>query len=191
MLIGRYPAVLDANVLHPAFLRGAMLWFAAERLYQPHWSATILAEWRSSVARRFPDMVAEKLDNQQRMMSDAFPDALIDGYDAIVEALKLPDQMDRHVLAAAIVGKCSGIVTANVKHFPTAEVGAFNIDVIHPDDFIVNIIDLDQDRALEACRQHRAAMTTSNISAADFLARYELAGLIQAHGRLKPHIGLL
>lgn len=38
MLVGRYSAFLDANVLHPAFLRGALLWFADARLLRPVWS---------------------------------------------------------------------------------------------------------------------------------------------------------
>jgi hypothetical protein len=44
MLIGRYSAFLDANVLHPPFLRAALLWFADERLLRPVWSADVLAE---------------------------------------------------------------------------------------------------------------------------------------------------
>ena len=29
MLVGRYSALHDVNVLHPAYLRGALLWFAS------------------------------------------------------------------------------------------------------------------------------------------------------------------
>jgi predicted nucleic acid-binding protein len=191
MLIGRYPALLDANVLHPAFVRAALLWFAEERLFQPHWSPTILEEWRRSVVRRFPEVPAEKLDAQEAAMNDAFPDALIEEHECIIDALKLPDPDDRHVLAAAIVGRCSGIITCNLKHFPDDVAAKFKIEIVHPDDFIVNIIDLDPDRAKAAARRHREAMAKSAISPADFLKRYEAAGLIQAHGRLKAHVDLL
>ena len=83
MLVGRYSALLDANVLHSAFLRGAMLWFASERLYRPVWSADILTEWRRSVQRRHPDMADEKLDQLEAIMRDQFPDAMVEGYEPI------------------------------------------------------------------------------------------------------------
>ena len=182
MLIGRYSAVLDANVLHPAFLRAALFWFADERLFQPVWSQDILQEWRRSIKKRFSldDAAVEKA----AAAFLRFPDAEIDGYQDLIPSLKLPDEDDRHVLAAAILGKCNGIVTANGKHFPPAIAAQYTVEIIHPDDFIVNIIDLHQERAIAACKRHRAAMTQTNPSVADYLARFERSGLIQAHGRL-------
>lgn len=188
MLIGRYPALLDANVLHPAFVRSALLWFADERLFMPHWSADIIEEWRRSVRRRFPDVSNEAIDRTFEQMGDAYPSAEVTGYSEIATALTLPDHDDRHVLAAAIVGKCSGIITANLRDFPKDVVSRYDIEVIHPDDFIVNIIDLDEGRALAACRQHRAAMSNTTPTEEEYLDRYRRAGLIQAHGRLAPKV---
>src|SRR5688572_9609456 len=113
MLVGRYPALLDANVLHPAFVRGALLWFADQRLFQPHWSPEILEEWRRSVKRRFGDVDDEKLLAKQQEMNDFFPDAEIAGYEQFTPCVNLPDGGDNHVLAAAVVGRCAGIVTCN------------------------------------------------------------------------------
>lgn len=191
MLIGRYLAFLDANVLHPAFLRDAMLWFADERLYRPAWSRDVLQEWRRSVQRRHPDITDEQLDQLQRVLSDEFADAEVTGYDSITPALSLPDENDRHVLAAAIVGRCNGIITANLKDFPAEKVEPFKIEVIHPDDFIVNIVDLHPSRAVAACKRHRAAMTKSKPSQDEYLERFRTCGLIQAHGRLSQHKELL
>jgi predicted nucleic acid-binding protein len=191
MLIGRYHALLDANVLHPAFLRAAMLWFADERLFRPAWSNDILKEWRRSVQRRHTDMTDERLDAMQAVMLEQFPDASIDGYEILVDALDLPDPSDRHVLAAAITGKCQGIITANTKHFPAPTVAPFTLEVVHPDDFIVNIIDLDPVRALTACRRHRAAMAKSAPTPEQYLERFEISGLVQAHARLSDNKELL
>ncbi|OYY78994.1 MAG: hypothetical protein B7Y43_03740 [Sphingomonas sp. 28-62-20] len=191
MLVGRYSAMLDANVLHPAFLRGAMLWFASERLFRPVWSADILIEWRRSVQRRHPDMIDEKLDQLEAIMREQFPDAIVEGYGPIASILDLPDPGDRHVLAAAIVGKCHGIITANLKHFPTEKVAPYQLEVVHPDDFIVNIIDIDRTKALTACRHHRAAMTVSKPTQDQYLERFKSAGLVQAHARLSEKKELL
>ena len=51
-------------------------------------------------------------------MDTAVRDALITGYEAFIETLVLPDPDDRHVLAAAIVGRCDVIVTQNLQDFP-------------------------------------------------------------------------
>lgn len=191
MLIGRYHALLDANVLHPAFVRAAMLWFADERLFRPAWSPTILAEWRRSVRRRHPDLTDERVDAWQAIMTEQFPDAEITGYEPIVDGLNLPDADDRHVLAAAIVGKCQGIITTNLKHFPPDAVAPFCFEIVHPDDFIVNIIDLDPVRALTACRRHRESMASTKPTPDQFLERFAVAGLVQSHARLSANKDLL
>lgn len=191
MLIGRYSAFLDANVLHPSFLRAALLWFADERLLRPVWSADVLAEWRRSLKRRFPDVDEAKLDLLQSKFTDHFPDAEVTGYQPFIDVLQLPDPDDRHVLAAAIVGRCNGIITANLKHFPPETVEAYGIEIVHPDDFIVNVIDLDEGRAIAACKRHRAAMGASAPTPDEYLASFERCGLIQAHQRLSGHKELL
>lgn len=191
MLIGRYSAFLDANVLHPAFLRASLLWFADARLLRPVWSKDVLAEWRRSVQRRHPDIDDAKLDALQALFVEQFPDAEVTDYESFIEAIELPDKDDRHVLAAAIVGRCNGIITANLKHFPTETLEKYGIEAVHPDDFIVNIIDLDRSKALGACKRHREAMAKTTPSVDEFLQRFETAGLIQAHQRLCQYKELL
>lgn len=190
MLIGRYTSVLDACVLHPAFLRASLLWFAAERLYRPIWSEQIFEEWARSLKRRFDDP-AEKLKAQRETMERAFPTAMVQLPDGLIEGLGLPDENDRHVLAAAVVGRADAIITTNLKHFPADVCAGYNLEVIHPDDFLVNVIDLHQDRAIAACRKHRAVLKAPPYSAAEFVAKFEAAGLIQTHQRLLPLIDLL
>lgn len=191
MLIGRYTAVLDACVLHPAFVRGALLWFAAERLFRPLWSAEILDEWQRSLARKFPDLTPEQLRAQREVMEAQFEDALVTGYEPLIATITLPDPDDRHVLAAAVVGRADAIVTANLRDFPAAQVRLLNVEVIHPDDFFVNAIDLDTSKALTALRRHREALSRSTPTAADYLARFERCGLIQTHQRLQGVVELL
>lgn len=191
MLIGRYTAVLDACVLHPGFVRGALLWCAAERLFRPLWSAQILDEWQRSLERKFPDAWPEQLAAQRRLMEAQFEDAMVTGHEPLIEALTLPDPDDRHVLAAAITGHADAIVTANLKDFPKDVIARFSVEVIHPDDFLVNAIDLDTQRALTALRRHREALSQSTPTSADYLIRLERCGMIQTHQRLQGLVELL
>jgi hypothetical protein len=46
-------------------------------------------------------------------MREAFDDAMVTGWEELEPGLLLPDEDDRHVLAAAIRGGAQGIITAN------------------------------------------------------------------------------
>ena len=47
----------------------------------------------------------------------AFPDAWVENYEPLVNLLELPDEKDRHVLAAAIKANSDIIGTNNIKDF--------------------------------------------------------------------------
>lgn len=141
MLVGRYTCTLDACVLHPAILMGSLLWLAAERLYRPVWSDAIWDEWQRSLEKRFGEG-DPKINAKRLMIQGEFPEAQVVPPVALVECLVLPDPNDKHVLAAALVGKADAIITTNLKHFPSEVCGPLDIEVIHPDRFLVNAIDL-------------------------------------------------
>jgi hypothetical protein len=54
----------------------------------------------------------------------------------------LPDPDDEHVLAAARSVAAQAIVTTNRKDFPMEKVGRFGIEILHPDDFLLDLVDL-------------------------------------------------
>lgn len=66
--------------------------------------------------------------------------------------MTLPDEKDRHVLAAAIKINADVIVTNNLKDFPEDYLAAFGLVAKSADDFIADIIDLNHEKALEAFR---------------------------------------
>src|SRR6187551_94237 len=77
-------------------------------------------------------------------MAAAVRDWKVSGYEDLVDALKLPDPDDRHVLAAAIKAKAQVIVTSNVRDFPSAELRRWDIDPKTPDEFVRDQISLDR-----------------------------------------------
>ena len=85
-------------------------------------------------------------------MDLAIPDACIDGYEDLVSGLTLPDENDRHVLAAAIRCGADVIVTFNRKDFPSCHLAPYGIETQHPDEFVENLFHLDSAAVVAAAQ---------------------------------------
>jgi predicted nucleic acid-binding protein len=193
MIIGDYSAVLDACVLHPVWLKGALLWMAEEGLFRPLWSSQILDEWQNSLARRYPDLPSEKLIGQRKMMTSEFEESMVHIPKELLDFKQdiLPDPKDNHVLFAAICGRADAIVTANLKDFPPNIMQEYAIEVRHPDDFLLDIITLDGKRAVAAFQNHRQSLTKSAPDAVTYVDRAKACQLLQTHAKLQDYLDVL
>ncbi len=147
----RFTVVLDTNVIYPMICRDLLFWFAHYDLYTPKWSKHIFDEWNTVMERK--GVLAEKAKKRIEYANRAFPDALVTNYESLIESLKLPDEKDRHVLAAAIKTDANLIVTNNLKHFPEEILNGYGIKPKTADDFLTDIIDLNPNMAIEAFRE--------------------------------------
>ena len=132
-----FVALLDANVLYPAYLRDLLLRLAQAGVYQPRWSAEILDEVARNVKEGRDAAGQEKVDRMISLMQRHFEDAEVTGYEGLVPTMT-NDPKDRHVLAAAITGGADLIVTYNLKHFPPHSREPYNIDAQGPDEFLLH-----------------------------------------------------
>ncbi|OIN57043.1 PIN domain-containing protein [Arsenicibacter rosenii] len=147
----RFTAVLDTNVVFPVVIRDLLFWFAYYDLYTPKWSRTIFDEWQEVMIRKgISEPEAAKRVNKANL---AFPDALVRNYESLIPTLALPDEKDRHVLAAAIRANANIIVTNNLKDFPDEYLATFDLKAVAADDFLTDIIDLNHDKALRAFKE--------------------------------------
>lgn len=134
-----FAVVLDTCVLYPAHLRDTLLRQAERGLYRALWSADILGELeRNLVEAGIGVGPVRRLIVEMRR---AFPDAEVSGYRSIIDGLTC-DPKDRHVLAAAVRADAAAIVTFNIDDFPPASVDPFEIEVIDPDVFLLDQLDL-------------------------------------------------
>ncbi len=84
-------------------------------------------------------------------------DCQVTGYGGLIPSPELPDLTDRHVLAAAIVGRCDVIVTQDLKDFPDEALAPYGIDVQHPDEFLCSHLNLARDYFATPSRKSGAA----------------------------------
>lgn len=186
----RYTAILDANVLYPQLVRDLLLSLAACGLYHARWSADIHEEWTRNLKAKMPDL-GPKVDAIVDAMNRSVPDCLVTGYERLIPVLELPDAGDRHVLAAAIVGHADAIVTFNLKDFPAEVLKAFDIEAQHPDEFVMNQLQLHEVRALTAVKEMRARWKNPSRSAEELLTLLEARGLPQTAEHLHSALGLI
>jgi len=144
----KFTCLLDTNVIYPILTRDILLWFAHYELYTPKWSLHIFDEWADVMRRK--NVGEEEIIRRIENVNLAFPGAQVTNYKSIIETLHLPDEKDRHVLAAAIKSNAEVIVTNNLKDFPGSYLQNFNISAKNADDFLTDIIDLNHEIALEA-----------------------------------------
>jgi len=128
-------ALLDANVLHPQILCDLLLRLAEHDAFRPLWSVEILTETIESILRRRPDLERERLQRRMDAMNEAFPDAIVSGYERLITTMPEMGE-DAHVLAAALHAGADVIVTDNVKDFPPHVAPRFDIAVRTADDFL-------------------------------------------------------
>ena len=131
-------------------IRDLLLSFADEELFKPFWSEEIQKEWKRNLLLNRPDLDPDRLERTILAMDEYFPDAAVTDWDTFSSQIKLPDEDDCHVLAAAIKCEADYLVTSNLKDFPAVELEKFNIKPIHPDDFCLLLIQQNQKSAIRA-----------------------------------------
>ncbi|KIP95691.1 MULTISPECIES: PIN domain-containing protein [Pseudomonas] len=175
-----FTAVYDACVLYPAPLRDFLMWLALSGLYRARWTQEIHHEWKRNLLKNRSDLTLEQLDRTSQLMDLAIPDACIDGYEDLVSGLTLPDENDRHVLAAAIRCGADVIVTFNLKDFPSCHLAPYGIEAQHPDEFVENLFHLDSAAVVAAAQSQRRQLKTPTVEVDKYLGFLQRQGLVES-----------
>lgn len=102
-------------------------------------------------------------------MNSAVPDAMVTGFEPLIDSINLPDADDRHVAAVAVRSNAEIIVTLNLKDFPASALGTFGIEVLHPDDFVMDLFDLNRALVLSAVTTQRSGLRKPLVSVDEYL----------------------
>lgn len=160
-------------------------------LFRAKWTEEIHEEWIRSVLKDRTDLTREQLERTCDLMNEHVLDCVVDGYQELIPAIALPDQDDRHVLAAAIRCKADVIVTFNLKDFPVSELAKYDVEVQHPDEFVHNLFDLDSAAVASAVKRQRASLKDPPVSVDHLLSTLEKQGLAQTVDELRKYADLI
>jgi hypothetical protein len=175
-------AVLDACVLYPASIRDLLVRLASAGAFRACWTRRILDECFSSIATTRPDL-AGKLGRTRRLMEEALPDAMVSDDVALAATPVLPDENDRHVLAAAVRAGARVIVTMNLRDFPPEALAPLDVEAQHPDAFMLHLLSRDPGAVLRVVREQAAALKNPPSTLEQLLDVLETRGLVQTASR--------
>lgn len=135
-----FRVVLDACVLANAGLCDLFLRLAEPpRLYLPVWSSQILDEVRTTQTEKLKKPYSRELAEFWRQeVCRSFPEASVTGFEMLLPVVT-NEEKDRHVVAAAVKAGASLIVTFNLRHFPATALKPWDIDVLHPQDYLLTL----------------------------------------------------
>ena len=135
-----FPVILDACVLANPGVCDLFLRLAEPpRLYLPRWSATILAEVHRTQTTKLPKPFSTALaDYWRQEVTKHFPEAFIEGYESLIPQMR-NEEKDRHVLAAAVHGGATLIVTFNLRDFPVEALAPWKVEAKHPQDYLLTL----------------------------------------------------
>jgi predicted nucleic acid-binding protein len=170
-----FGVVLDTCVLYPFSLCDLLLRLADRELFDPYWTGRILDELRRNLLEHglTPEQAGYRVDR----MCQTFPAAMVSAVAvACMEPRMTNDSKDRHVLAAAVASPAEAVVTFNIRDFPAHACAPYDIDVLHPDQFLIDLHDLDDEVVQAEISAQAAALRRPAIS------RFELIGMLERAG---------
>ena len=138
----------DTCVLFPTVMRTLLLEAAKSKNDEVFWSEKILSEWSSS-AKKLGELGQLQADAEISILKANWQNSIIDFSLELEESLYLPDLNDRHVLAAAIAGKCDAIITLNNKDFPKQILDQYGLKRVDPDHLILDYLKDDDTMIIE------------------------------------------
>jgi len=180
-----FPVLLDTNVLFGGYLCDTLLRLAEAETFRPLWSEDILDELaRNLVIRGLrADQVHRRIDQMRR----AFPDALVEGYEPLIDSMTC-DPKDRHVLAAAVRANAELLVTFNLADFPSVSTDPYDIAAVHPDEFLLDQLDLYPGHTLRALQAQSAAYTHPVRTVEGVLAQLAKSGVHGFSDEVRRHL---
>ena len=173
-------ALLDACVLVPIRLTMTLLALAEAGLFDLLWSEQILDEVERNLPKvgLSPDASSRRVTAMRTGFGAA---ATVDDFEHLISEMTC-DAKDRHVLAAAVAGCASTLVTFNLKDFPEQSTAGHGIVVVHPDIFLTQLLVEETEQVLAALDAATARLRRPPMTTRDFLA--SLTGVVPIFANL-------
>jgi predicted nucleic acid-binding protein len=164
-----FRVLLDACVLVPYELSNVILTLAEQDLFTPLWSQQILDETERALTTKL-GIAPDKARKRIAAMTTTFPHAMVDNYADLIKVMRC-HKKDRHVLAAAVRGNAQTLVTANLDDFPGEAADPYDVEIVHPDRFLNDQLDLDPELTVNALDSVATSYKTPSMTVLELMRR--------------------
>jgi predicted nucleic acid-binding protein len=173
----------DTSAMFGNASRDLLIRVAMARLVQAKWTEKILDELDQALIGKY-HLSEEKVIKRRERMYAANPDGIVEGYEYLVEGLKLRDPNDRHVLAAAV--KCGAqVIVAQDKDFTREDLAPWGIEPKTPDEFLLDQYDLRPGEVYGCVQRIADSRTKSRQTVDEVLDELARSGLIEFAAALR------
>ncbi len=145
--MSKFTALIDTNCLFPLYLRDILLDFSIEGMYEFRWTEQIKSELIDNLVK-IKSLDLGKAEKLISTIDEVFPDAIIPDSTIYLDRFSIADKDDEKILSSALASNVGAIVTENTKDFPKLPLELIGIEIVKPDDFILDLIDLNFEKAI-------------------------------------------
>lgn len=188
-----FPVLVDTCVLLPITVADLLLRLAETKTYRVLWSDEILDELERNLIGKIgvaPVAARKRID----AMREHFPGAMVEDYEALSASMTC-DAKDRHVLAAAVRSNAELLVTFNGKDFPPSSTRPYDVEIVTPDDFLLDQLDLFPETVIRCAQEQASAYRDPSLTFEGLLQRFEACNLplfvAALRYRIDPHVGII
>lgn len=185
----RYTILVDASALRPVILRDTLIELCCEVFFALKWSEAIEEEYRENclAAGESSAVLAERID----LMHAAIPDWKVNGDELIRPTFQVDCDSAKVVISAAVVGHADCIVSRDSERYPKEALTKLNVEILHPDDFIVLQLELNPVEALKAFKSIRKRHNLNKSNPQIFFQKLVDAGLTRTAEHLSEDSELI
>lgn len=134
---------VDADVLHKLCLRKLIFTLHEYEVVKVLWTKEVSDESLRSLTRRFPDKQVGLYRMFQNYRTHFF-DTEVTKFQHLIGRLGCEDPNDEHVLAGAMVGRASHLLTFNSSDFPANTKEVYGLVIGSPDEVLAQLLKLNQ-----------------------------------------------
>src|SRR5439155_19427974 len=115
------------------------------------------------------------------------PDAFEDGYESLIDGMN-NDPKGKHALAAAVRANAEVLVTFSMSDFPEPALKPYDVVAVHPDEFLLDQLDLYPGITVEVMRQQAASYRREPTTVSGVLVLLERAGVPRFAAEVRRHL---
>jgi predicted nucleic acid-binding protein len=180
---------LDADVLYKKILLSTFLDMAEREIFTFLWSREVINEFsRNRIEKgsnpKIIDLICQGIE-------ESFGGGIVErrDFEELKEKLKITDIKDRHILAAAAVGGADYLVTFNLSDYDKKEAKNLDVEIIHPDSFLMILFNSNKSEVLSSLKFTRARRQNPTTTNKEFLQHLKKAEILKFSEMLSSYLG--